>query len=159
MQSGLTRDRTDVLYLDDLVVGLKFGSATKLVDEGEMRAFAELFDPQPFHLDEEAAAQSVFGRLSASGWHTAAMTMRLLVNSEFRVAGGIVGTGFDEFRWVRPVHPKDTLHLNTEVIEITPSRSKPEQGLVKVRVTTLNQRMEAVQVLLANLVVPRRPRI
>jgi acyl dehydratase len=84
--------------------------------------------------------------------------MRLLVDSEFRIVGGIVGTGFDEFRWLRPVYPEDTLHLETEVIGVKPSRSKPEQGLVKVRITTLNQRKEPVQVLLANLVVPRRPR-
>ena len=149
---------TDVLYLDDFMVGLKFESAMKLVDEGEVRAFAETFDPQPFHLDHAAAAKSVFGRLAASGWHTAAMTMRLFVDSECRIAGGIVGTGFDEFRWMQPVYPGDTLRLASEVIEIRPSRSKPERGLVKVRIMTLNQRMEPVQILLANLVVPRRPR-
>jgi acyl dehydratase len=148
----------DAFYFDDLVVGRTFGSVTKLVDEGEITTFAKSFDPQPFHLDHEAAVNSVFGGLAASGWHTSAMTMRLLVDSEFRIVGGIVGTGFDEFRWTRPVYPGDTLHLHTEVIERTPSRSKPDQGLVKVRIRTLNQRMEPVQVLLANLVVPRRPR-
>ena len=149
---------TDPFYFDDLVVGARFGSATKRVDEGEITAFAKTFDPQPFHLDHEAAAKSVFGGLAASGWHTSAMTMRLLVDSEFRIVGGIVGTGFDEFRWMRPVYPEDTLHLETEVIELKPSRSKPEQGVVKARITTLNQRMEPVQILLANLVVPRRSR-
>ena len=149
---------TDILYLEDFVVGLKFGSAMKLVDEDEVRVFAETFDPQPFHLDHEAAAKSVFGRLAASGWHTAAMTMRLFVDSECRIAGGIVGTGFDEFRWMQPVYPGDTLRLASEVVEVRPSRSQPKQGLVKVRIMTLNQRMEPVQILLANLVVPRRPR-
>jgi len=146
-----------MLYLEDFMVGLKFGSAMKLVDEDEVRVFAETFDPQPFHLDHEAAAKSVFGQLAASGWHTAAMTMRLFVDSECRIAGGIVGTGFDEFRWMQPVYPGDTLRVSSEVVEIRPSRSKPEQGLVKVRITTFNQRMEPVQVLLANLIVPRRP--
>jgi acyl dehydratase len=148
---------TDVLYLEDLAVGQKFTSAGKRVDEDEVRGFAKAFDPQPFHLDHEAAANSVFGRLAASGWHTGAMTMRLLVDSHFRLAGGIVGTGFDEFRWLKPVYPDDTLRLETEVVEIKPSKSKPTQGLVKVRITTLNQRMEAVLVLLANLIVPCRP--
>jgi acyl dehydratase len=148
---------TEALYLDDLVAGQKFGSGRKLVDEDEVIAFARLFDPQPFHLNREAAARSAFGRLAASGWHTGAMTMRLLVESEFRVVGGIVGTGFEEFRWMRPVYPGDTLELDIEVVEVRPSRSKPDQGVAKVRVSTLNQNRDAVQVLLANLVVPRRP--
>ncbi len=138
---------TDALYLDDLGIGQRFSSATKLVDEGEIVSFAKAFDPQPFHLDREAAAKSIFGGLAASGWHTGAMTMRLLVESGFRVAGGIVGTGFDEFRWMRPVYPGDTLCLQTEVVDVKPSKSKPDQGLVKVMITTLNQRMEPVQVL------------
>ena len=121
---------TKFLYLDDLLLGQKFTSARKLVNEDEIRAFATAFDPQPFHLDRDAAKKSRFGGLAASGWHIAAMTMRLLVDSEFRIAGGIVGTGFDEFRWTRPVHPSDTLHLEAEVVQIRPSASKPEQGLV-----------------------------
>ena len=149
--------RTKALYLEDLHVGQRFGSATKLVEETETTAFARAFDPQPFHLDRDAAATSIFAQLAASGWHTGAMTMRLLIDSEFRIAGGIVGTGFDEFRWTRPVYPADALHLETEVVEIRPSKSNPDQGLVKVRITTLNQRMEPVQVLLANLIVPCRP--
>jgi len=147
---------TKVLYLDDLKVGQKFQSGEKRIDEQELRAFAKAFDPQPFHLDPEAARQSVFGRLAASGWHIGAMTMCLLVESDFRVAGGIVGTGFDEFRWLRPVYPDDTLHLDIEVVEVRSSQSKPKQGLAKVRVTTFNQAGHAVQVLVANLVVPRR---
>jgi acyl dehydratase len=146
----------DLLYLDDLAIGRRFGSATKVVDESEITSFAKLFDPQPFHLDREAAANSRFGGLVASGWHTGAMTMRLLVDSEFRIAGGIVGTGFDEFRWIMPVRPGDTLHLETEVVDVRRSTRKPTQGVVKVRITTLNQNMEPVQVLLANLAVPSR---
>ena len=147
---------SDLLYLDDLAIGQRFGSATKVVDESEITSFAKLFDPQPFHLDREAATNSRFGGLVASGWHTGAMTMRLLVDSEFRVAGGIAGTGFDEFRWITPVHPGDTLRLETEVIDVRRSTRKPAQGLVKVRITTLNQNSEPVQILLANLSVPCR---
>ena len=119
--------------------------------------FAADFDPQPFHLDEDAARDSFFGGLAASGWHTAALTMRLLVESELKPAGGIVGAGFDEFRWPRPVRPGDELHLESEVLEVRPSKSRPEQGLVKLRTTTLNQNGEAVQISVGNLVVPRRP--
>ena len=146
----------DVHYLDDFVVGRKFGSGVKVVDEAEMRTFAESFDPQPFHVDPTAAAKSIFGGLVASGWHTGAMTMRLLLDGELRIASGIVGTGFDEFRWLRPVRPGDSLHLECEVVEVKPSKTKPAQGIVKVKITTFNQQNEPVLVLLANLVVPRR---
>ena len=146
----------DLLYLDDLAIGRRFGSATKVVDESEITSFAKLFDPQPVHLDRKAAANSRFGGLVASGWHTGAMTMRLMVDSEFRIAGGIVGTGFDEFRWITPVHPGDTLRLEAEVIDVRRSTRKPAQGLANVRTTTLNQNSEPVQILLANLVVPSR---
>jgi acyl dehydratase len=120
------------------------------------KAFAAEFDPQPFHLDEAAAHHSIFRGLAASGWHTASVTMRLLVESELKPAGGIVGAGFDEFRWPRPVRPGDELRIESEVLEVRPSKSRPEQGLIKVRTTTLNQDGEAVQVLVANPVVPRR---
>jgi len=148
--------RVDVRYLEDLVVGEKFGSGVKIVDPDEVRAFATAFDPQPFHLDPDAAAKSVFGGLAASGWHTGAMTMRLLLDGELRIAGGIISTGFDEFRWVRPVRPGDSLRIESEVVEVRPSKSKPEQGLAKIRITTFNQKDEAVLILLANLVVSRR---
>ena len=98
-----------------------------------------------------------YGGLAASGWHTAAVTMRLLVESDLKPAGGIVGAGADEFRWPRPVRPGDELRIESEVLEVRPSRSRPDQGLIKVRTTTLNQNDEAVQVIIANLVVPRRP--
>ena len=143
-------------YLEDFTVGQTFGSGQLKVDTEQIKAFAAEFDPQPFHLDEDAARDTIFGGLAASGWHTAALTMRLLVESEIEPAGGIVGAGFDEFRWPRPVRPGDELHIESEVLEVRPSRSRSNQGLIKVRTTTLNQKDEAVQVQIANLIVPRR---
>ena len=143
-------------YLEDFAVGQTFGSGRARIDEARIKAFASEFDPQPFHLDEEAARTSIFQGLAASGWHTAALTMRLLVESELRPAGGLIGAGFDEFRWPRPVRPGDELRVESEVLEVRPSKSRPSQGLVKVRMTTLNQNDEAVQILIANIVVPRR---
>src|ERR1700674_3457203 len=144
-------------YLEDFAVGQIFGSGRLRIDAEGIKAFAAEFDPQLFHLDEEAARNTIFRGLAASGWHTAALTMRLLVESELKPAGGIVGAGFDEFRWPRPVRPGDELHLESEVLEVRPSKSRPEQGLVKVRTTTLNQNDEPVQISVGNLVVPRRP--
>ncbi len=147
----------DVRYLEDLAVGQVFGSGSLTVTAEEITAFAAQYDPQPFHLDNAAARQTMFGGLAASGWHTAALTMRLLVGGEFRPAGGIIGGGMDELRWPRPLRPGDTLRLETEVMEVRPSRSRPQQGLVKARTTTFNQHDEPVQVIVANLIVPRRP--
>ena len=144
-------------YLDDFAVGQTFGSGRMRIDEDRIKSFAAEFDPQPFHLDAEAARKSLFGGLAASGWHTAALTMRLLVESEIKPVGGIVGAGFDEFRWPRPVRPGDELRVESEVLEVRPSKSRPEQGIIKVRTTTLNQNGEAVQIFVGNLVVPRRP--
>ncbi|HJZ99102.1 MAG TPA: MaoC family dehydratase [Candidatus Solibacter sp.] len=143
------------LYLDDLQVGQRFTSETYSIDASKIKQFAAEFDPQPFHLDESAAAASVFSGLAASGWHTAAITMRLLVGS-VRLAGGLVGLG-GEISWPRPTRPGDTLHLESEIIEITPSRSKPDRGIVTLRGTTLNQKQEPVFILTAKLVVPKRP--
>ena len=143
-------------FLEDFAVGQKFGSGRLRVDTAQIKAFAAEFDPQPFHLDEEAAQRSIFQGLAASGWHTAALTMRLLVASELKPAGGIVGAGFDEFRWPRPVRPGDQLHLEVEILDVRPSKSRPEQGLIKVRTTTLNQNGEPVQISVGNLIVPRR---
>ena len=143
-------------YLEDFTVGQTFGSRRLRVDTEQIKAFAAEFDPQPFHLDENAARDTIFRGLAASGWHTAALTMRLLVESEIAPVGGIVGAGFDEFRWPRPVRPGDELHIESEVLEVRTSRSRPHQGLIKVRTTTLNQMDEAVQVQIANLIVPRR---
>jgi acyl dehydratase len=144
-------------FLEDYAVGDTFRSGRLQIDKERIKTFAAEFDPQPFHLDEEAAGDTIFGGLAASGWHTAAVTMRLLVESELKPAGGIVGAGFDDFRWPRPVRPGDELRVESEVLEVRPSRSRPDQGLIKVRTTTLNQNDEAVQVIIANLVVPRRP--
>src|SRR5678815_3435148 len=146
-------------YLEDFSAGQSFSCGPLRVDRDRIKSFAREFDPQKFHLDEEAAAKTLFRGLAASGWHTAAMTMRLLVESDLKPAGGIVGAGFDEFRWPRPVRPGDELRLESEVLEVRPSTSRPNQGLIKVRTTTLNQNNEPVQVLVANLVVPRRPAI
>jgi acyl dehydratase len=145
------------LYLEDLAIGQVYRSERLSVDADRIKAFAAEFDPQPFHLDDEAARHSIFGALAASGWHTAALTMRLLVESEFRPAGGVIGAGVDELRWPRPVRPGDTLQVEGEVIEVRPSKSKPRQGVVRTKVTTTNQDGEVVQVFIANLIVPRRP--
>src|ERR1700730_6029631 len=117
------------LYLEDLAVGQTFRSATVTVDPVRLHSFAAEFDPQPFHLDEEAAATSLFGGLVASGWHTAALTMRLLVGGGAPVAGGIIGAG-GEISWPKPTRPADELHVVSEVMEIIPSRSKPDRGIV-----------------------------
>ena len=143
-------------YLEDFTVGQTFGSGRLRTDTEQITTFAAAFDPQPFHLDEESARDTIFRGLAASGWHTAAVTMRLLVESELRPAGGIVGAGFDECRWPRPVRPGDELRVESEVLEVRPSKSRPDQGLIKVRTTTLNQHGEAVQVLIGNLIVRRR---
>jgi acyl dehydratase len=145
-------------YLEDFAVGQTFGSGRLLIDEERIKSFAAEFDPQPFHLDGETAKHTLFGGLAASGWHTAAATMRLLVESEMKPAGGIVGASFDELRWPRPVRPGDELHVQSEVLEVRPSQSRPEQGVIKARTTTLNQNGEAVQILVANLIVLRRTR-
>ncbi len=150
-------DERAKLFLEDLAEGMRFAAGPLPVEAGEVAAFAARYDPQPFHLDEAAAqGHPVFAGLAASGWHTAAMTMRMLVESDLWPNGGIVGAGMDELRWPRPVHPGDELHIETEILEVRPSRSRPEQGLVKARTTTFNGRGEPVQVLVANLIVPRR---
>jgi acyl dehydratase len=144
-------------YLEDYAVGQTFDSSTSLrMDAERTKAFAAEFDPQPFHLDEEAARGSIFQGLVASGWHTAAVTMRLMVESDLKPAGGILGLGFEEFRWPRPVRPGDELRIGCEVLDVRPSKSRSDQGLIKVRTTTLNQDGEAVQILVGNLLVPRR---
>jgi acyl dehydratase len=143
--------------LDDFRIGDTYTTPSVTVSEDDITRFAREFDPQPFHTDPEAAAAGPFGGLIASGWHTAAMTMRLLVDGELRPAGGIIGLGFDEFRWPHPVRPGDELTVESEVLEVRPSRSRPDQGLIKIRTTTRNQNGEAVQITVGNLLVPRRP--
>ena len=144
-------------YLEDFTPGQVFGGASRLrVELQQIKSFAAEFDPQPFHLDEEAARDTIFRGLAASGWHTAAITMRLLVASELRPAGGIVGAGFDELRWPLPVRPGDELRVESEILEARPLKSRNDRGVIKVQTTTLNQHGEAVQVLIGNLFVPRR---
>ena len=143
-------------YLEDYAAGQIYLSGRKRVSKEEMIAFAKEFDPQFYHLDEVAALQSPFKGLAASGWHTAAITMRLLVDGEFRPAGGILGVGFDQLSWSLPVRPGDELRVASEVLEVRPSKSKPHRGMIRVKNTTLNQNDEAVQMFTANLLVPRR---
>ena len=147
---------TSKLYLDDLHVGYRHTSGTYTIDEAEIKAFAHQFDPQPFHLDDAAAKGSPFRGLAASGWHTAAITMRLQVDSGPPLAGGIIGSG-GEIDWPRPTRPGDTLRVESEVLEVTPSKSRPDRGMITLRSRTLNQRDEAVQTLTVKLIVPRRP--
>src|SRR5688572_5544978 len=130
------------LYLEDLRVGDRFGSDSFPVTEESILAFARDFDPQPFHLDAAAAKQSVFNELVASGWHTAAMSMNLFVTGQLRLAGGSVGLGVDELRWPRPVKPGDTLRLETEILEVRPSKSRPDRGVIRIRNVTTNQHGE-----------------
>jgi acyl dehydratase len=155
MAGKIGEDAEQGLYLDDLHVGQRFASGTYVVDEGQIIAFAGQFDPQPFHLDDKAARATLFGGLAASGWHTAAVTMRLLVDSGLPIAGGIVGAG-GEISWPQPTRPGDILRVESEVVEIKPSRSRPDRGMVVVRSDTRNQRGEVVQTLTAKLIVPRR---
>jgi acyl dehydratase len=142
------------LYLEDLRVGQRFVSGTHRIDEQQIRAFAEQFDPQPFHLDAEAAKATLFEGLVASGWHTAAITMRLLVESGLPIAGGIIGAG-GEITWPNPTRPGDVLQVESEVLELRPSRSRPDRGIATIRSETRNHRGDTVQVLVAKLVVPR----
>ena len=144
------------LYLDDLHVGQRFISDSYDMDENRITAFAAEFDPQPFHLDEAVAKTSVFNGLSASGWHTAAVAMRLLVTGGLPLGNGIIGLG-GELAWPRPTRPGDTLRVESEIQEILPSRSKPNQGVVIVRSTTLNQHGEPVYVFTAKVLVFKRP--
>jgi acyl dehydratase len=147
----------DEHYLEDFFAGQKFNSGSITVDSEQIKSFASQFDPQPFHLDEQAAVASSFGGLVASGWHTAALTMRMFVDSEIKVAGGLIGLGADEIKWPRPVRPGDTLYTVSEVLEVRISKSRPGVGIVKMRSETLNQHGEPVLVLVTSLIVPRRP--
>jgi acyl dehydratase len=142
-------------YLDDLHVGQRFVSGSHTLDVAQIKMFAREFDPQPFHLDESAAARSILGGLAASGWHTAAITMRLLVEGGAPIGGGIVGSG-GEIQWPRPTRAGDTLQVHSEVIAIVPSRSRPDRGVVTIRCETRNQRGEVVQSFIGRLVVPKR---
>jgi len=150
---------TEKLYLEDLSVGLRFvGTATFTVTEEAIKAFAAEYDPQPFHLDDTAARQTLFGGLAASGWHTAALTMKLLVGSGPTLGWGIFGGG-GEIAWPRPTRAGDVLHIECAVVEVTPSKSKPDRGMALMRTETRNQDGELAQVTTMKLVVPRRPAV
>jgi acyl dehydratase len=148
--------RSTPLYLEDLRVGQRFTSGLYHMDENGIKAFAAEFDPQPFQLDEAVAQTGIFRGLSASGWHTAAVTMRLLVTGGLPLADGIIGLS-GELAWPKPTRPGDTLRVESEILEILPSRSKPNQAVVRVRSTTLNQHREPVYVFTAKVLVFKRP--
>jgi acyl dehydratase len=143
------------LYLEDLHEGQRFVSASRAVSAEDIKAFAAAFDPQPFHLDEAAAEDSFFGGLVASGWHTAALTMRLLAEGGLPLAGGAIGAG-GEIRWPRPTRPGDVLTVESTIEAIRPSRSRPDRGMLTMRCETRNQRGEVVQVLVSNVLAFRR---
>jgi acyl dehydratase len=152
-----TGKESTMIYFEELAVGQKFASTRRRrVAAAEIKSFAADFDPQPFHLDEKAATDSAFGGLTASGWHTAALTMSLIVGSDFSPAGGILGFG-GELQWLKPVRPGDELRVDSEVLDLRPSKSRPDQGIVTMRVTTLNQHGETVQTFTPTLLVDRRP--
>ncbi|UDG73414.1 MaoC family dehydratase [Achromobacter sp. 77] len=144
-----------LIYLEDLSVGDVFVSKTHALDAEQIVSFASQFDPQPFHLDPEAAQDTLFQGLAASGWHTAALTMKLLVES-FPVARGVIGAGA-ELAWPLPTRPDDVVKVTSTVISITPSRSKPDRAIVVVESITSNQRDEALQKLTSKVVVFRKP--
>lgn len=144
-------------YLEDFSVGQTFESASAIVDRDEIVEFARRYDPQPFHLDDAAADRSIFKGMSASGWFTTALTMRLIVESGVLRATGIIGIGIDELRWPKPVRPGDTLRVKMEIADIKPSESGQPRGLVSVRLSTLNQNDELVLGQIARLIVSRRP--
>ena len=144
------------LYLEDFAVGQRFTSATHRIDADQIKAFASRFDPQPFHTDDIAAQTSFFKGLAASGWHTAAITMSLLVKSDMPLAGGLIGAGGEIF-WPRPTRPGDVLQVVSEILAVTPSRSRPERGTITVKSETRNQNGEVLQVLTSKMLVWRKP--
>lgn len=144
------------LHFEDLSVGQKFGSGSQVVEETQVKEFAGQFDPQPFHLSDELARNTIFGGLAASGWHTASMSARLLIDSEFQPAGGIVGLSIDELGWENPVRPGDELKVETEILEKRVSHSRPAYGVVKARITTFNQCEDVAQSYVLTFLVLRK---
>ncbi|HEV2909435.1 MAG TPA: MaoC family dehydratase [Candidatus Eremiobacteraceae bacterium] len=144
-------------YLEDFEIGQVHEAGSALIERDEIVEFARRYDPQPFHLDDAAADASILKGLTASGWFTAALTMRLTVNSGVMAAIGIIGVGVDELRWPRPVRPGDTLRVTLEVVDVKPSERGQPRGIVSVRLTTRNQNDELVLSEVARLIVPRRP--
>jgi acyl dehydratase len=144
-----------LLYLEDISAGMRFTAGPVTISEAEIIAFAKDFDPQPFHSDPEAAKNTIFKGLAASGWHTMALTMRMLVDGAAPLAGGIIGFG-GEISWPKPTRPGDELSVESEVIDLTPSRSKPNQGVITLRSATKNQNGETVLILTSKNLVFRR---
>ena len=144
------------LFLEDLFVGQRFVTGEMLVDEVAIKAFGRQFDPQPFHTDSEAAQDTFFGGLAASGWHTAAITMKLQVESGPPLSGGMIGAG-GEISWPLAVRPGDILHVESEVLDIKPSKSRPERGMITLKSETKNQKGEVVQLFTVKLLIWRRP--
>src|SRR5579864_2295883 len=142
-------------YFEDLKVGDRFESQAYSVSEEQIVAFAREFDPQPFHIDRDVAATTMFGGIFASGWHTAAIMMRLFVQT-LNFAEGAIGLGVDELRWPNAVKPGDVLQVETEILDVRESRSKPTQGIIRIRNVTTNHRGEVVQTMFASALVPRR---
>lgn len=143
-------------YFEDVKTGDRFHTGEQEVTEAEIIAFGRQYDPQPFHTDPAAAAGTLFGRLVASGWHTAAVSMRLMVQSDMQLDGGVIGQGVEAIRWPRPVLPGDRLRVVMEVAELRPIAHRPERGLIRLHCRTLNQHDKIVQDMTANLVVARR---
>jgi acyl dehydratase len=152
----VTQDARTPLYLDDIKPGDRFVSQSEQITAADIKAFAEKFDPQPFHTDEAAAVSTFFGGLAASGWHTAALTMRLLVNGGMNMAGGLIGAGGD-ITWPRPTRPGDVLHVESTVLEVTPSRSRPDRGMITVENLTRTATGDVVQRFVVKMVALRRP--
>lgn len=146
-----------VRYLEDLKPGQAFESRHHTITEDAIVAFAREYDPQPFHLDAEAAKSSFFGRLIASGWHTAALTMKMLTESRMELAGGLIGAGMEELKWPTPLVPGDTIHVRVEILEVRPSKSRPEIGIVRARVRTMREDASEVLTMISNLIVPAKP--
>jgi len=144
------------LYLEDVFVGQRFVTGTYTLTAEAIKAFAWDYDPQPFHTDEETAKDTFFGGLAASGWHTAAITMRLQAQSGPPIAGGMIGAG-GEISWPRPTRPGDTLRVESEITEVKPSKSRPERGFITLKSETKNQKDEVVQLLVVKLLVWRMP--
>jgi acyl dehydratase len=144
-------------YLEDLKPGDAFESRRHTITEEAIVAFAREFDPQPFHTDPEVAKTSFFGKLIGSGWHTAALTMKMLTEAEMDLAGGVIGAGMEELRWPTPLLPGDTIHVRVEILASRASKSRPEIGIVRARIRTLREDGSAVQEMTGNLIVPARP--
>ena len=145
-------------YLDDLSVGDRASFGRYEVTRDEVLDFARKYDPQPFHLSDEAAAETHFGRLAASGWHTCAMTMAMLVeHMQAHPQASLGAAGTDELRWLKPVHPGDVLRCETEILEVRPSQSRPEMGSIRSQMTTFNQKDEPVLRFVALALLRRRP--